>query len=77
MPYTGIALLLLHGSEARAEESTAASGAQQERPAPVSNDSTAKWRMYTDQAAKFGAQVRYIEKAEHVLMLHIIACIEE
>ncbi len=53
----GIAVLLLHGSEARAEERPVRNEAQ-ERPAPVSNDSTAKWRLYTDQAAKFGAQVR-------------------
>lgn len=54
---TGLAALLLHQSEARAEDSTFSSKGQQETAAPVSNDSTAKWRLYTDQAAKFGAQV--------------------
>ncbi|BDA41473.1 probable Nephrocystin-3 [Coccomyxa sp. Obi] len=64
----GLAALLLHGSEARAEESTFSSKAQQESAAPVSNDSTAKWRLYTDQAAKFGAQGE-LRRAERFLKL--------
>ncbi len=57
--FAGIAFLVLGPLKAQAEQDPEQQQPQQPRlqqPAAVSNDSTAKWRIYTDQAAALGAK---------------------